>query len=107
MRQCIIEAWAHQPGTPYFVREYSVTTGFLERIELKREILVIRRDADIPYGHSGGAVFLCGATPARPPGLDSEVVIALKQIQQALTAGLNPPEKSGEAAHRMAACLVR
>jgi hypothetical protein len=62
VRQCIIEAWANQSGTAYFVREYPVTSGLLECIQLKRKILIVRRDAGIPYWHTGADAFLCGAT---------------------------------------------
>jgi hypothetical protein len=42
VRQRIVETWTNQPRTAGFVREYPVAAGLFERIELKRQILIVR-----------------------------------------------------------------
>ena len=48
MREGIIKAGASQPSTASFVREDTIAARLLNGIELKGQILIIRRDARIP-----------------------------------------------------------
>jgi len=62
LRKGIIKARANQPTPTYLDREDSITTKLFKRIELKGEILIVRRNAGISDWHTEGAAFLCGST---------------------------------------------
>ena len=69
MRERLIETRANQPRAADLVREDPFAVGFLEGIELKRQIVVVRRDAGIADGQPLAATF------ARSAGGSSDATI--------------------------------